>query len=59
VNAVRKVCEMEESMAKEIVKRNLETIQTAKEHAKLLRQKSNDQFVRRPISFPIIASDDA
>ena len=51
MNGVRKVCEMEENLAKNIANRNLETIQIAKECATLLTQESNNQFVSRPKLF--------
>ncbi len=48
MNGVRKVCEMEETLARDIVNHKLETIRTAKERAALLKQQSDAQFVRRP-----------
>jgi hypothetical protein len=45
------VQEKEETLAKDIVNRKLETIRTAKEQAALLKQKADDQFVRRPKLF--------
>ena len=42
---------MEVTLAKDIVNRNLEMIQTAKKRAALLEQEADDRFVRRPKLF--------